>query len=384
MNNQETVINVKILKSCILLSEGFKRCSLSLKQIQQGLAAFELMERFLQSFGELNQPAQGGGGADGKGAPQKQKQAICMCKDHQKYDKDKYSIHAGPDCPFKKPGRVTKWLMKNENQRGRLNLPMDEEILFMTMALIDFTMSTALIRKWLSQVRPYLECEQPERKAFEKTVRTIQDKHKETIRKQLGVNIDVDASSANRIMPHEFLFLLANAKPRLETMERIKHPVVNPKTVESRVVCEEYELQDPAHRMNRNRIFNLDTIKNFNPRDNIYEVLDQENNAEACRVRITGMERTIRSGKNLEQDVLNQIKKDKLQAQKQELIEANKKKKKDANANIAPSTSMNSQQLSGLMQSGDPQSIKVNATFNKRKQSASSNISSSRWDSQRD
>ena len=48
------MVNVKILKGCIMLSEGFKRASLSLKQLQQGLAAFELMERFLQSFGELN------------------------------------------------------------------------------------------------------------------------------------------------------------------------------------------------------------------------------------------------------------------------------------------------------------------------------------------
>ena len=119
---------------------------------------------------------------------------------------------------------------------------MDEDILFMTMGLMDFTMSTALIRKWLSQVRPYLECEQPERKAFEKTVRTIQEKHKGRVRRERGVDIEVDASSSNRIMPHEFLFLLCNAKPRLETMAKIKHPVVNAKTVESRCLCEEYEL----------------------------------------------------------------------------------------------------------------------------------------------
>ena len=85
------------------------------------------------------------------------------------------------------------------------------------------------------------------------------------------------------------------------------------------------------------------------------------------------MERTIRS-KNLERDVLDQIKKDKIQAQKHELTEANKKKKKDVN--FAPSASMNSQQLTGLLQGGDPQNVKAGATFNKRKQSASSNISS--------
>ena len=85
------------------------------------------------------------------------------------------------------------------------------------------------------------------------------------------------------------------------------------------------------------------------------------------------MERTIRN-KNLEQDVLNQIKKDKIQAQKHELTEANKKKKKESN--FAPSASLNSQQLTGLLQGGDPQNMKGTAAFNKRKQSAGSNISS--------
>ena len=95
------MVNVKILKSCILISEGIKRGTLSLKEIQQGLAAFELMERFLQSFGEINQPAQpAAGGTDSKGAPQKQKQTMCMCKDGQKFVNAKYSIHAGSDCPF--------------------------------------------------------------------------------------------------------------------------------------------------------------------------------------------------------------------------------------------------------------------------------------------
>ena len=80
-------MNIKILKSCIMISEGFKRCSLTLKQIQQGLAAFELMERFLQSFGEFNYmqgaPAQVGGPTDSKGAPpNKPKQSICMCKEY--------------------------------------------------------------------------------------------------------------------------------------------------------------------------------------------------------------------------------------------------------------------------------------------------------------
>ena len=38
----------------------------------------------------------------------------------------------------------------------------------MTMGLIDMTMSTTLIKKWLQQVRPYLESEQPHTIAFER------------------------------------------------------------------------------------------------------------------------------------------------------------------------------------------------------------------------
>ena len=88
--------------------------------------------------------------------------------------------------------------------------------------------------------------------------------------------VEIDASSHNRILPHEFLFLLCNAKGRIETMKNIKHPKINKNTIGSTNLCQPYELTDPAHKMNRNRIFNLDKIKNFNPRDNIYEVLDQE------------------------------------------------------------------------------------------------------------
>ena len=77
------------------------------------------------------------------------KQALCLCKPHQKFVDHKNNIHAGPDCPYRKLGRASKWLQKNESQRGKFNLPMDEEILFMTMGLVDMTMSTTLIRKWL-------------------------------------------------------------------------------------------------------------------------------------------------------------------------------------------------------------------------------------------
>ena len=36
---------------------------------------------------------------------------------------------------------------------------MDEDILFMTMGLVDMTMSSTLIKKWLIQMKPYLESE---------------------------------------------------------------------------------------------------------------------------------------------------------------------------------------------------------------------------------
>ena len=297
--------------------------------------------------------------------------------------------HAGPDCPFRKVGRVTEWLLRSDSQRGRLNLPVDKDILFMTMALADFSMSTTLIAQWLehSDVKDHLECQKEERKAFEETVRTIQEQHKERVWREKGVVIAVDGTSAGRLLPHEFLFLLCNAKPRLETLEQIPHPVINRKTVEPRSILQPYEEADPAHRMNRNRIFSLDTIRNFNPRDNIYEVLDQEEGAEnadkALNIRVTGMEKTIRR-KDLARAVANQVGKGKLRTQKLELTEAGKKKKKDGNA--VASSSMTSQQLAGagFVQGAGPENIKVNAAFDKRKQSAGSNISGSRWDSQRD
>ena len=94
--------------------------------------------------------------------------------------------HAGPDCPFRKVGRVTEWLLRSDSQRGRLNLPVDKDILFMTMALADFSMSTTLIAQWLEHpdVKDHLECQKEERKAFEETVRTIQKQHKERKEKE--------------------------------------------------------------------------------------------------------------------------------------------------------------------------------------------------------
>ena len=122
--------------------------------------------------------------------------------------------------------------------------------------------------------------------------------------------VEVDASSQNRILPHEFLFLLCNAKSRLETMSKIKHPKINPNTIASTNLCQAYELQDPAHKMNRNRIFNLDKIKNFNPRDNIYQVLDDECHAAQAKVNLIGMDKTI--GNNELENLVNaQMKKDK-------------------------------------------------------------------------
>ena len=51
----------------------------------------------------------------------------------------------------------------------------------------------------------------------------------------MDVAVDV-VTNAGRLLPHEFLYLLCNAKPRLETLEQIPHPVINRKTVEPRSI----------------------------------------------------------------------------------------------------------------------------------------------------
>ena len=46
-------------------------------------------------------------------------------------------------------------------------MPLDEEVLYMTMSLIDFTMPPELIKGWIKKVRPFLRCKEKGRQEFE-------------------------------------------------------------------------------------------------------------------------------------------------------------------------------------------------------------------------
>ena len=104
------------------------------------------------------------------------------------------------------------------------NLPLDGEVLNMTMALFDYTLAPDLINKWIKRVAPFLYCESKAKKQFEEQVRAEQKK----VIADTGIsyNIEEEASGANRIMPFEFLYLLTNARSRAEALTAQKAPEI--------------------------------------------------------------------------------------------------------------------------------------------------------------
>jgi hypothetical protein len=46
---------------------------------------------------------------------------------------------------------------------GSANLPLDEKVLNRALMLLNLTMSEQLIKKWIQEVNPYLECKQLDR-----------------------------------------------------------------------------------------------------------------------------------------------------------------------------------------------------------------------------
>lgn len=46
---------------------------------------------------------------------------------------------------------------------GTANLPLDEKVLNRVLMLLNLTMSEQLIKKWIHEVKPYLECKQIDR-----------------------------------------------------------------------------------------------------------------------------------------------------------------------------------------------------------------------------
>ena len=64
-------------------------------------------------------------------------------------------------------------------------LPLDGEVLNMTMALFDFTLEPDLITKWIKRVQPFLYCESKNKRLFEDNVKEEQKKFKEEQKKKL-------------------------------------------------------------------------------------------------------------------------------------------------------------------------------------------------------
>ena len=112
--------------------------------------------------------------------------------------------------------------MKAPTQRGCKNLPLDADVLYMTMALIDYTLSPDIIRKWLNQVHRFLRSENKAQKEFEETVRQVQKKAMEA--EGADYDIDEEAPIGGRIMPYEFLYLLCNAEPRMDALASKRPP----------------------------------------------------------------------------------------------------------------------------------------------------------------
>jgi hypothetical protein len=63
-----------------------------------------------------------------------------------------------------------------EKEKQRTNLPLKESVILEAFHLINRTVSDELIRQWIKKNRPFLECEKKERRAFEKYVRSIEDR----------------------------------------------------------------------------------------------------------------------------------------------------------------------------------------------------------------
>ena len=214
MNQQQTVSNIETLKAIMMLTVAGK---LDHKTIRHALMAFTLMEHqlihfednyrqvFLQAQRQLardNAADQANSGTNGKSlspmkigesngtakktavlgaSPNKQKNEvdmICVCRPREKERatwkvKSEHEVHANPECPFRRLNAVQKWQMRAPSQRGCQNLPLDEEVLYMTMALLDYTMSPDLIKGWFKKVRPFLKCEDKQRQEFDQTVRQV-------------------------------------------------------------------------------------------------------------------------------------------------------------------------------------------------------------------
>ena len=106
----------------------------------------------------------------------------CICKPNEKikayYEykgRKGNDLHSNVECPFRMLNRVQKWQLNQKiSQRGMKGLPLDGEVLNMTMALFDYTLAPDLINKWIKRVQPFLYGESKNKKMFEEHVREEQ------------------------------------------------------------------------------------------------------------------------------------------------------------------------------------------------------------------
>ncbi len=74
--------------------------------------------------------------------------------------------------------------------------------------LLNLTLSEQLIKVWIKKVRPQLECENPDRKHFEKTLKELSDSPEDL--------------SKDKMFLHEFLYLMQNAQDRFGVLSSVK------------------------------------------------------------------------------------------------------------------------------------------------------------------
>jgi len=98
-------------------------------------------------------------------------------------------------------------------------------------------------------------------------------------------DIQEEASSAGRIMPFEFLYLISNAKPRMEILKDLKPP----KNIVTKVKLSEF-LEGEERRPDLEQVYPFDRAGNgtrHNPREQLFGLHTDE--AKDCRIKIYDM-----------------------------------------------------------------------------------------------
>jgi hypothetical protein len=107
-----------------------------------------------------------------------------------------------------------------EKELKETNIPLKVDIILKAFRLINKTVSDKLVRKWIKVNKPYLECEKKERKDFEKYISKVE----KDLKAEKNLTYPDDKGSADKLFPHEFLFLLCNSKPRNEMLNKLPKP----------------------------------------------------------------------------------------------------------------------------------------------------------------